>query len=168
MPNHCANKLVVSGKSEDLIAFFEKMKGKYSDGSAEELLCLDKVLLMPPELLNGQGWHSWRVDNWGTKWGCYKSSAEMGDDTLTYHFRTAWSPFSYKIFEMMTKMYPALGFELLYAERGMEYLGAYSQKVPLRWSKQGEEITAVTEDEDEPTALKECYAEWQELWDESG
>lgn len=64
-------------------------------------------------------WYHWNVRNWGTKWDVADSgntTMEWTDDnSLMYHFETAWSP-TFEIFEILTKEFPTLEFDYAFEE----------------------------------------------------
>lgn len=121
MPNHCTNRLIVSGPAPDVAALVLLMEGEAS------AFDFNKVIPMPEALRNTSSntgapsehqkanlkeygyadWHSWAIANWGTKWGAYEiefdgsmSPLELlaeagGEETMRqveYTFDTAWSP----------------------------------------------------------------------------
>ena len=62
----------------------------------------------------------------GTKWGCYDIEvADEGDAYVTYRFYTAWGPFDQRVLEKMSEEYPGLLFSLVFAERLMDFWGAW-------------------------------------------
>jgi hypothetical protein len=53
-----------------------------------------------------QGWYSWSVENWGTKWGSYECRGpKWKKDIFCFSFETAWSPPT-PIFHKLAKMFP--------------------------------------------------------------
>lgn len=58
MPNWCHNKITLS---HDDPAQIERVKAHKDNVLQEFIPC-------PQELLDGEGWYDWRVNNWGTKW----------------------------------------------------------------------------------------------------
>lgn len=176
MPNHCMNKLIVSGDAEKRALFFESMKST-ADGK-EILLDLGKILPEPSEFTQTgvlPGWLEWRNKNWGTKWGCYSAHVKEDDNSMVYRFRTAHCPFKYSLFRKMCQMYPDLKFTLFYAERTMDFIGKYTQTsnwymedVPLKkWNNTRNAKLDTENDDDEYTDsnfIDDKYQEWQELW----
>jgi hypothetical protein len=71
------------------------------------------------------GGYEWCIKNWGTKWGFYDVSITKETDTsITYTFKTAWSP-SIPLIHKMGIMFKDLDITLRYYERGMEFKGVY-------------------------------------------
>lgn len=134
------NKLIVTGAAEDLKKFSEAVKGKVIDDQKgqPDVFSLQNILPMPAEFSEGDKWYDWCLENWGTKWDCCGASVEDDDTSLRYYFQTAWSPFSYKLFEKMCSMYPALEFRLLYTDHSMVFLGAYNQTIPYKQYEEGD------------------------------
>lgn len=94
MPNHVTHKLIFqSDKAQEI---FESICpiGK---------LDFEKLIPIHPGVYNGDlsrddeqdfpiNWHSWNVENWGTKWNCYGQSCGIDDNGNAFiQFDTAWS-----------------------------------------------------------------------------
>jgi hypothetical protein len=71
-----------------------------------------------------ESWYWWNVRNWGTKWDVAVVDGEkysnttleiVGDESLMYHFETAWSPV-HEIFNILSSQYPSLEFDYEYEE----------------------------------------------------
>jgi Ferredoxin-like domain in Api92-like protein len=91
MPNCCENDLWVYGESQVVADFMEAIK------TDESLLSFEKIVPMPPELLENDGWYKWCCEHWGTKWDACDVEVDPLDDddietTVEYHFNTAWTP----------------------------------------------------------------------------
>ena len=128
MPNHCMNRMVITGDEESVKAFVEQAKGE------EGALDLNSFLPMPVEIRNTappnrdeklvakHGRHArynWALANWGTKWGCYYVHfKEVEAGSLEYEFCTAWCTFDENVLIVMSAAHPSLHFELIYAESG--------------------------------------------------
>ena len=139
MPNNCANQLTVKGPADQVGAFKDRAKGN------KEALDLNKFIPMPEELRDAEypirdvdqwtalnekygtaDWYKWTMINWGTKWGCYDVEVvDEGDGHVTYRFYTAWGPFNQSVLEKMSEEYPGLLFSLVFAERLMDFWGAW-------------------------------------------
>ena len=66
MPNHCENTLTVTGEKSELQRF--KVFAAAGDPSnADEVLNANAFVPMPKNLLEGEGWLAWSIQNWGTK-----------------------------------------------------------------------------------------------------
>lgn len=92
MPNHCNNKLGITGPIEDVEKFIALVKNNGDDKDENEYN-LFKSLIPMPEVLVGttspskekdwqliekhgsDNWYDWCNGNWGTKWGDYSMHA---------------------------------------------------------------------------------------------
>lgn len=72
-------------------------------------------------------WYDWANAVWGTKWGDYDtdllSDFTAGGEEVTFHYQTAWSPFSVEFLAKVSELFPTLTFEVEYEGEGTEYLG---------------------------------------------
>lgn len=116
MPNWCSNRLVVS----ENIAPFSKW---LSEGG----FSFERVSQTPPDLLEGDGWYDWRVQNWGTKWDVNPKEvdAEEFGGQIVLNFNTAWSP-PENALQKLSEMFPDALFELSYFEPGMCFAGTFT------------------------------------------
>ena len=99
-----------------------KSYGKLKDGVTESA---------PKDGFNSGG-YEWSIANWGTKWGMYDQElvdeSEFEDEkTLTYGFRSAWSPPT-PLIKAMGEKFPELEIELRYFEGGAGFNGLYRMK----------------------------------------
>ena len=69
-------------------------------------------------------WYDWRIEHWGTKWGCYRTHVSDEGDQLFYRFHTAWRPFNSSVLANMAERFPTLAFTLLYGEIGCAFYGS--------------------------------------------
>jgi hypothetical protein len=127
MPNWCGNKIKVSGPKVALDAFLAAAKGIVNEyGKDEETdLSLEKLLPTPPELLNGgDGWYTWRLRNWGTKWDISSCKAQIAESECEAVFDTdsAWNP-PLAAFLEISLSFPLLEFEVQYDEPNMDEAG---------------------------------------------
>jgi len=62
-------------------------------------------------------WHTWRVNEWGTKWSAACVCVEVGvcPPSLIYEFETAWCV-PYGIYEKLVEEFPTLRFDLHVAD----------------------------------------------------
>jgi hypothetical protein len=99
MPNWCMNNLTISHDDPSMV---EKFADAYNSGG----VC--NTFIPRPEHINNSdafaadGWYTWNVNNWGTKWDFgkdeyddpvsiqYRMSKENG--IVEISFNTAWSP----------------------------------------------------------------------------
>lgn len=120
MPNWCSNTVYLSHETQEkidaLCAELEKEKPEF----------FDAIMRTPQDLLNGEGWHMWRVERWGTKWNpsIYDFQKES-DGSLRIEFDTAWAP-PIGIYEHLTEN----GFKVdaCYSEDGMCFRGTYTSE----------------------------------------
>lgn len=132
MPNWCTNNLKVEitneeGAKRQLEEFINISKIHKSE------LSLDRTISMPKELEHDnyeenmkkygvRNWHDWCVENWGTKWDVYANIEEQDDKSITYWFRSAWSP-PIKWLQTVAQKYPTLRFQLEFWEYRMDFSG---------------------------------------------
>jgi hypothetical protein len=64
-------------------------------------------------------WYSWRIANWGTKWGLYDCE-RCDNNEIAY--QTAWSPAS-EFWQNVSKSYPSIVFYHEYGEAGCCFAG---------------------------------------------
>jgi hypothetical protein len=118
MPNWCENKLSIMDCSPELESYLK-----------ENGLSFEKIKPTPPELLEGNGWYDWRLENWGTKWDLSEEEqrevadqliSEIADFQAT--FMTAWSP-PLQAIAALSEMFPNDQFTLDYFESGCWFAG---------------------------------------------
>lgn len=136
MPNWCSNILDVTGPPEVLARFAEAVAVPTplsEDPTRDQRpvpLSFERILPTPPELClpEAEGWFSWRIANWGTKWDldpetyCETFPAEEGLARRRYVFDTAWSP-ALGIYQKMAHDHLELIFEAFWAECGNCFAG---------------------------------------------
>jgi len=107
----CRNRLTVSGDTQELAAFVDRVR------TDEQPLSFETIAPTPADLLK-EGWYEWRIEHWGTKW-----DAEFEDVTeplrvrrtrATYVFLTVFGP-SVAWIDRASEAFPALIFRLDYA-----------------------------------------------------
>jgi len=123
MPNWCYNSLRVTGNKKDVAKFKKDVNSK----KEKTVLCLNNLVPMPKEYNEGEGWYSWRIINWGTKWDVEDKLIKDQANLLKYEFDSAWSP-PIKWVRTISGQYPELSFRLEYDEPGMAFNGHYSCK----------------------------------------
>ena len=124
MPNWCYNYATISHEDKS-------MMDKLRDGIKNDKV-LESFFPTPKELLEGEGWYMWRVNNWGTKWDlCDTEILKDDGETLGLQFNTAWSP-PIEAYAKLVEM----GFYIdgYYSEGGMGFCGRYSQGVEDTYS----------------------------------
>ena len=160
MPNHCANELIVKGPADQVSAFRERAK---ADKCA---LDLNNFIPMPQELRDEvvepihdkERWNAlnekygtangsvWGLNNWGTKWGAYDVEVtDEGNGYVTYLFYTAWGPFDQHVLAKMSEEYPDLLLNLVFAERLMDFWGAWdAMRGEIVGESAGEEVDSLS------------------------
>jgi hypothetical protein len=105
MPNHCNNKLGITGPKEDVEQFIELVTnmGSNKDNNPYELF--KNLLPMPKELegtispskerneqliekYGSDNWYDWCNSNWGTKWGDYSLTTSGISHKKKYAYST--------------------------------------------------------------------------------
>lgn len=149
MPNWCdAYVFIYANSAEELGKLLEKAaEGTHKVGTdwdketreyktiteVPNVFSFENFLPTPPELLEGQGWYDWRVDNWGTKWDLGQDAVSIGqieptnDPDLEYKyqvglgFQTAWSP-ALPVFQKIASDFDVY-IEYKFIEEGMAFFG---------------------------------------------
>ena len=118
MPNWCENKLSIMDCSPELESYLK-----------ENGLSFEKIKPTPSELLEGNGWYDWRLQNWGTKWDLSEQEQrEVADQLISESadfqatFMTAWSP-PLEAIAALSEMFPNDQFTLDYFESGCWFAG---------------------------------------------
>jgi hypothetical protein len=118
MPNWNENKLSVMDCSPELESYLK-----------ENGLSFEKIKPTPPELLEGNGWYNWRLENWGTKWDLSEQEQrEVADQLISEDcdfqatFMTAWSP-PLQAIAALSEMFPNDQVALDYFESGCWFAG---------------------------------------------
>jgi hypothetical protein len=118
MPNWNENKLSIMDCSPELESYLK-----------ENGLSFNKIKPTPSELLEGNGWYDWRLENWGTKWDLSEQEQrEVADQLISESadfqatFMTAWSP-PLEAIAALSEMFPNDQFTLDYFESGCWFAG---------------------------------------------
>lgn len=136
MPNNVVNELIVRGPRKDIAAFIARV-----DKSPEEPFDFQSLVPMPPPDDPGlqkrggcmPGWYEWQITHWGCKWGAYDASPwtwdtdskDTGAASASLRYHTAWSPAT-EFMKTASALYPALTFEVWYADPTMPFTGIES------------------------------------------
>ena len=170
MPNHCGNRITVTGDYKDRDAFVQKVQ---SDVKGKEPILLDFNKIIPePE--DNKGWFMWRNANWGTKWGSYDVKLKHNQEETVYTFLTAWGPPNNTLMEAMQDQIPNVKLDLRYAERGCEFYGYWTNEKNECWPFQNDDIEDVYASEDsdceEPVdyVLRDGLKLYADLYEMSG
>jgi hypothetical protein len=147
MPNWCNNSIEIEGPVEKIAALWTE-----ASTAGEHNALLNAMRPMPKELLEGEAWYGWRVENWGTKWdidmqGLEFVDNEQGRARITGWFDSAWSP-PVDAFQSYSNENPDVMMELKYFEPGMAFVGVWdSEGGDAHWDKL-EELLDTTAEQD--------------------
>jgi hypothetical protein len=127
MPNWCENDLTIVGSTEIITQVMDFVKPKAeSDVDKKTVFSLHSIYPTPQEMLDGDGWYNWRINNWGTKWDV---DAELADDYeyegrrwILIRFESAWGPPQGAI-EKLAAAFPEISIHHSYDECGMDFSG---------------------------------------------
>lgn len=115
MPNHCTNILTVFGTEEMISSFINDVK------TDEQPLSFTSHIAMPEE--EKSNWHSWSMENWGSKWDAYDGQIErINECCVQYDFYTACNP-AYQWFDVVATELSDYSFILDYEEPGCQLAG---------------------------------------------
>ena len=178
MPNHCGNRLTVSGPQHDIDSFFDTFSHTDEDGETYYIyLQKFKKELTQLYFENGGTLQDTKQILWtpyGTKWGCYdfwEPVKTPGHLTLT--FKTAWCPFNNMTLQFMSQKFPSLFFWLEFAEQGVGFAGerkARCGKILLQndFINMYDDVVKYNEETEECKWLKPGYERIHGLWNMSG
>jgi hypothetical protein len=164
MPNHCGNRITVTGEFKDRQYFVNEVKTTSEDG--EELLDFNKIVPEPSKAELGQqpmsgnlflgyfdavtpNWYTWRCKHWGTKWNSYEVTLKHDEKETVYTFQTAWAPPNDNLMKAMVAKFPKVQLDLRYAERGCEFYGYWTPEKNESWKFQNDDIEPIYYSEDE-------------------
>ena len=140
MPNHCSNRIEISGEPKDVKIVKKFLK------SEERIFDFNNIRPMPKELEdtnaptrepdsfesrrlrklhNVDNWYDWRILHWGTKWNSYDGEIDdKNDEYIVYRFDTAWSPPT-PVIEALREKFKDISVSAFFDEPGMEIAGYY-------------------------------------------
>tara|TARA_R110001583_G_scaffold62471_2_gene183659 strand:- start:1862 stop:2290 length:429 start_codon:yes stop_codon:yes gene_type:complete len=142
MPNHCSNRIEISGEPRDVKRVKKFLENKDTD------TCFDfnNILPMPKELegtsspteepnsfknrrlrkvYGTDNWYDWRILHWGTKWNSYDGKIDNEDEEyIVYTFDTAWSP-PEPVIHALREKFEEVDITAFFDEPGMEIAGYY-------------------------------------------
>ena len=158
MPNHTDNRVKLYHKDSQQIDMIYNIMNTHDTPLCQTLIPMDEAL-RDNDAHADDGWYTWRLQNWGTKWDVYESHCTRFDaNTLQLYFYTAWSP-PIPIYDKLTDM----GFEVTarYLDEGWMYIGEYTEGND--WSIDDVESVAEHYPElDEEFGISERIAEYEE------
>lgn len=163
MPNHCSGYLVVTGEPKLLNKFMKQVEVCESEADSNKeatKFSLNKVIPMPEELHNGDGWYSWRNEHWGTKWDLCDLEANDSDwesGEVSYSFWTAWSP-PEPVLEELTKQHPKLSFSYKFSDEGGGFWGLWNFSNGMKdVVEEGDHTDLETMSQDEKCRIREDF-----------
>tara|TARA_R110000822_G_scaffold89797_2_gene207737 strand:- start:228 stop:701 length:474 start_codon:yes stop_codon:yes gene_type:complete len=125
MPNWCNNTITVTGQEKHRQEFVDKNKGfAWNDSKKEneyQALSFNAQVPIPKKHLKAKdnGWYSWCIDNWGTKWNASEIWLQHTDAITIYTFATAWgSPEMW--LRKVSRKFANLVFEIKWVEESGE------------------------------------------------
>ena len=118
MPNHCYNKIRITGETDALMRMRDYLK------SDESVFDLESIIPAPADIEDNEELIDWRWEHWGTKWNTYEVILDEDDESLEYTFYTAWSPPKPPI-EVLREIFPKSYISAFYDEPLMEDAGYY-------------------------------------------
>jgi hypothetical protein len=114
MPNHCQNKLIITGDNKELFSLVNFVKSEDSDFDFNKVLAYDSS--------NESTEYEWRITYWGTKSNAIQPVLFVEDKKVIVNFDTAWSP-SMEIAGYLSQHFPSLLFIHKYEEVGLDFSG---------------------------------------------
>ena len=119
MPNWCSNMVTISHEEKEKIDVIQTELEK------KEPKLFNLLRPMPENLIEGDGWYWWCVENWGTKWEPSIMNFNRIDDNSIYiSMDTAWSP---PISLYMHIEEYGYNIDAHYNEDGLAFAGEYNE-----------------------------------------
>jgi hypothetical protein len=146
MPNWNSNTVTIDGPKEKIAALWARATAGEDSG------LLNAMVPMPRELLAGDDWYDWCVENWGTKWDISNEGLQLVDNgngtaSITGYADSAWSP-PLEAFQAYANANEDVYLELKYFEPGMSFTGVWdSAGGDAYWEDVGS-LLETTQDED--------------------
>jgi len=158
MPNHTDNRVILSHDDSQQIDMIYNIMNTEDTPLCQTLIPMDEALL-DNDAHADDGWYTWRLQNWGTKWDVYETHCtRMYANTLALNFYTAWSP-PIPVYDKLVDM----GFQVnaRYLDEGWMYIGEYIDGED--WCTDDVESVAEHYPElDEEFGISERIAEYEE------
>jgi hypothetical protein len=127
MPNHCFNRVHLTGTPDDIAAVTALLLTTTEDGA--ETVTMHTLIPEPPDLATTPSdgilpaWYDWRIAHWGTKWDFYDVEITDRDaETLGFVCSTAWAP-PEPFVEALRTRFPNLSVSWFYDEPGHQLAG---------------------------------------------
>lgn len=190
MPNHCINRLTVTGPPGDVAAFVGRAHGptpryKLSAWDEERLakrgyLQLSKrrssifsfhaLVPIPPDVEAQEydpAGHACERELWGVKWGAYdEERLSVADGRADYRFTTAWSP-PILFLQRVSGSWPTLTFLLSYGEENPSRGRAAIAAGVVERLADDHGNTGIPYDEQDDDAYHDAVKAWERLYLES-
>ena len=158
MPNNTDNRVTLYHKDSQQIDMIYNIMNTEDTPLCQTLIPMDEALL-DNDAHADDGWYTWRLQNWGTKWDVYETHCtRMYANTLALNFYTAWSP-PIPVYDKLVDM----GFQVnaRYLDEGWMYIGEYIDGED--WCTDDVESVAEHYPElDEEFGISERIAEYEE------
>lgn len=131
MPNWCSNHIIVEGEKSEILNLIDIASSGSDENNNKNFFSFENVVPTPKELLEGDGWHSWRIENWGTKWDLHQdekmfSNLEQGgvEGNMVFHlkYETAWSP-AISFWMQVSDKFKSLQITNEFFEEGNDFIG---------------------------------------------
>lgn len=126
MPNWCLNNLVISHNDK---AALDRFANAYNEaGVCNEFIPEPAEVSQNDNALDPNGWYTWRINNWGTKWdfGYDKdggnNKAVVTDNVVHVAFDSAWAPPVHLYEKLFSEGYDV---KATYFEPGMGFCGIW-------------------------------------------
>lgn len=119
MPNWCENRVTIRGAAEKLAEITAALMNE------TQMFSFARILPMPDDRKGSvmiEGWYSWRISHWNTKWDAYAPVLTEEPGKLIYDFDTAWSPPT-PVIVALAKQFPDVHVTHAYVESGMMFGG---------------------------------------------
>lgn len=128
MPNHCFNRVTLSGPSADISHLSDLLCVPADNGTTT--ITFAKLVPEPPGLHDpnpdgspSERWYDWRLTHWGTKWDVYGVEITGQDaETLSFECITAWGP-PEAFVEALRTRFPNVRVSWFYDEPNCELAG---------------------------------------------
>lgn len=186
MPNWCANSLILTHESPEMIAravaaaedgklcetfvpcpaeLLEAVSGFSAD--AEVQADIERKQAANVEKYGYPTWYEWSIDNWGTKWDPDVYCVTRKDaNNASFAFDSAWSP-PIEFYEKLE----VLGFivEAFWYEPGMSFCGKWEEGCSEDYQIEGNSdwvYENIPRDIDEQMGISAGMAEWEEEQEE--
>jgi len=116
MPNWCNNTITINAEG-DLLDSFEQF---LNEKNGKDWFSFFKP--MPQELLEGEAWYGWAIENWGCKWNCDAQDWTRDGEGIHFWYDSPWGP-PIALYESLTE--DNVSVDAYYLEEGMAFVGSF-------------------------------------------